>query len=339
MLRRQHNPTPCRELSLFEGRNTRTITAGKEVPRTEIKIGLPQHFRDAAVYLDNLAARKAAWAYVKICRRLPSRFTVLELHAAKKIAEHPSFANEGLFRAKADFEKSFDVASLGFHNKGIHLEWYHLNDMRRFFSGRAQGEMEISVNGKRFIIRMEGGEVVAEHSIRKPLQESLSSAISIIHLRDMVQTCSLEAAVMHANSSRTLLRPGMLENLRLMFASIPQGDENPKMDSLARLLSERKGRRCLVVCETGEQKEVLCRRFPGAQVTNHPKKDGMAGFEIVILYNPTSHAVEAAWKSGVCEIIVLVAEGTIDEDKYWQNAKKEEAKKKPGIGTQLSLLL
>ncbi len=321
----------------FKGRKYLSISAGKEVPRTELKIDLPLPFYKVGGALNGMAQRRAEQAYGKIGRNLPSRLTVQELSVAKKIAESPLITNTEVFRARAIAGLEFNTVCAEFYKRSVFLEWYHLNDVRRFFSQNKTANLEITVSDKRFLIRREGDYIVAERSIRNTLQESLSAAISIIHLRDMIQTCSLAAAIKYANGSRTLRSPKMLEILQPMFTYLLGEGENPKMELLGSLLSERKGRRCLVVCETGEQKEVLFNKFPGVSVTNHPKKDSMAGFEAILLYNPTNHSVEAAWKSGACEILVLVAKGTSDEERYWQKSKQEDTKRKPGSGFQMLL--
>lgn len=321
----------------FKGRKYCAISAGKEVPRTELKIDMPKSFYAVGGALNGMAQRRAAQAYAKMGRNLPSRLTVPELMAAKKIAESPLVANPEFFRARAVAGLEFDAVCAEFYKRSVNLEWYHLNDVRRFFSQGEKSEMKLSVHGKSFLLRREGGVIVAEQNTRGALQEGLSAAISIIHLRDMIQTCSLSAAAKYANGSRTLRSMNMREILQPMFSYLSSEGENPKMEVLGQLLFERKGRRCLVICETGEQKETIRSKFPDVAATNHPKQGSMAGFEAVILYNPTNHSVEAAWKSGACEILVLVAKGTSDEERYWQNSKNEDARKKPGFGSQLLL--
>ncbi|MFA5929590.1 MAG: hypothetical protein WC861_01800 [Candidatus Micrarchaeia archaeon] len=329
---KQHLPTR------FTGNQFKTISAGKEVPRTELKIDLPLSFHSVGNSLNGMAQHRAAKAYEKIGRSLPSRLSVPELMVAKKTAENPTITNPEFFRARAIPGMEFDVVSAEFYKRSVFLEWHHLNDVRRFFSQKQAPSIELSVHGSRFIIREEGDSIVAERSIRNTLQASLSEAISIIHLRDMMQACSLSAAAKYASASRTLRSPEMRGIIQPLFSFLSKDGENPKMELPGRLLSERQGRRCLIICETGEQTEVLRGKFPGVAVTNHPKKGSMAGFETIILYNPTNHSVEAAWKAGACEIIVLVAKGTSDEERYWQNSKEEDAKRKPGIGSQLSFL-
>jgi hypothetical protein len=318
-------------------RDYRTISAGKEVPRTELKIDLPQPFYNVGGALNGMAQHRVALAYAKIGRTLPPRLTVPELAAAKKIAESPLLANSEFFRARAIAGLEFDTVQAEFYKRSVFLEWQHICDVRRFFLQNTESEMKLSVHGKRFLLRRDGDFIVAEQDIRNALQGDLSAAISIIHLRDMLQTCSLAAAVKYANKSRTLRNPKMLEIIQPMFVYLSEAGENPKMEVLGSVLSEKKGRRCLVVCETGEQKEAICGRFPGANVANHPKQGSMAGFEVVILYSPTNHAVEAAWDSGACEIVVLVAKGTSDEERYWQKSRQEDARRKPGAGFQLLL--
>jgi|GEM_PF-1833418 len=330
-LRRQTSSTH------FADGRFRAINAGREVPRTALKIDLPPSYYMVGSALNGMAQRHAVQAYGKIRRSLPSRLSVPELMVVKRIAESPLIANPEFFKARVVPEREFDVVCAEFYKRSVFLEWYHLNDIRRFFSQKESNELEISVSGARFIIRKGGGHIVAESSIRNATQEDLSAAISIVHLRDMIQTCSLSAAAKYADSSRTLRNPKMREFLQPMFSYLSEEGENPKMELPGPLLSERKDRRCLMVCETGEQKEVLCSKFPSVPVTNHPKEKSMAGFETIILYNPTNHSVEAAWKSGACEIIVLVAKGTADEERYWQKSKQEDAKKKPGFGSQLLL--
>lgn len=311
------------------------IRAGKEVPRIELKIDLPLPYYAVGGRLDAMAQRRIARAYEKIGRSLPSRLTIPELLVAAKIAENPLVTNPGFFRARLIPEREFDVVCAEFYKRSVFLEWQQISDVRRFFAEKKPA-MELSANGNRYLLRREGNEVVVERSIRKEMQESLSAAISIIHLRDMIQACSLSAAAKYANSSRTLLSPKMREIIQPLLSYLSNEGENPKMETLGKLLSDRQGRRCLVICETGEQKEILCSKFPGVAVTNHPKKDSMAGFEAIILYNPTNNSVEAAWKAGACEIVVLVAKGTSDEERYWQAARQEDAKRS-GSGFQLLL--
>ncbi|MFA6908099.1 MAG: hypothetical protein WC263_04715 [Candidatus Micrarchaeia archaeon] len=307
------------------------------MPRTELKIDLPVSFHAVGKALDEMAQRRVLPAYGRIGRSIPPRLTVPELLAAKRIAESPLVRNPEFFRARAIPGMGFDVVCAEFYKRSIFLEWFHVNDVRRFFSQTKSQSLEISVHGSRFILRREGDYIVAERSVRNGMQAELSAAISIVHLRDMIQTCSLSAAAAYAGSSRTLRSRQMREILQPMLSFVSKDGENPKMERLGVLLSERIGRRCLVVCETHEQKDALCSKFPGISATNHPKKDSMAGFESVILYNPTNHAVEAAWNSGACEIIVLVAKGTSDEERYWQTSKAEDARRKQGSGIQMFL--
>jgi len=324
-------------ISYITGSPLQAIRAGSEIPRTEIKILLPAAYYSVGAALEGMAQRKVEKAYEKLGRRLPPHLSVPELMIAKKMAESPAIANPEFFRAHSVTGKEFDVVCAEFYKRSVFLEWYHINDVHRFFSQSETTEMEISVGGKRFTIKKDGEYVSAEISVRNTIQSSLSGAISIIHFRDMLQTCSPRAAAKYADGSHTLRSPKMRELLQPMLDYICKEGEHPKMALLGLLLSERQGQRCLVVCETHQQADAIMEKFPFVQATNHPKEKSMAGFEAIILYNPSNHSVEAAWKSGACEILAMVAKGTVDEERYWQKSKQEDARKKPGNGLQLLL--
>jgi len=317
-------------ISYITGGPLRAIRAGSEIPRTEIKIPLPAPYYSVGAALEGMAQRKVAKAYEKLGRSLPPRLSVPELMVAKKIAESPALANPEFFRANSVKGREFDVVCAEFYKRSVFLEWYHMNDVRRFFSQSEKTEMEISAGGRRYTIKKGGESISAEINVRNAIQSSLSVAISIIHFRDMLQTCSIKAAAKYADASRTLRSPKMRDLLQPMLDYLCKEGEHPKMALLGQLLSERQSSRCLVVCETHQQADAITEKFPFVQATNHPKEKSMAGFGAIILYNPSNHAVEAAWKYGACEIVAMVAKGTVDEERYWQAAKQEDAKGKGG---------
>ena len=318
----------------FQGRSTRA--GAGDFLRDEIKITLPNCFYSAGGLLEGIAEQKAKSAYAKLGCQVPRDLSVIELGRAKKMLQ--SVEDSEIFRAKARIDNVVEVACSNFYMRSVNLEWFHKRDLVNFFSQQPiKGSLYLAIGKSHYNIGMDGEYLVAKRDARHQLETGVSVAISLIHLRDMLQTCSIEAALKYANQSRALLNDGLRERLSSMFNFVSSRGENPKMAKLGQLLSEREGSQCAVLCKTAEQLEVIKNSFPGVRVTNKPSKEKFAGIQTVIIYNPDKNSVKAAWSSGASEKIALVAAKTIDEEGYWQNSLQADAKANASSGIQTSL--
>jgi hypothetical protein len=320
-----------------EGFQGRSIKAGAgSFSRTEIKITLPSPFYSAGGLLEGIAEERAKQAYLKLGCQVPQGLSVPGLGRAKKMLQ--TVENSEFFRAKANTINAVEVAGFNFYTRSFNLEWFHKRDLAKFFSHFPPlGEHRLTVNGRHFCLGMDGEYLVAKRDTRHPLEKGVSVAISLIHLRDMLQTCSIEAALKYANQSVSLCNDGLLKRISSMFDFVASQGENPKMAKLGQLLSERQGKKCAVLCKSPEQLEVLKTKFPGVLITNTPSKEKFSGIQTVIIYNPDKNTVKAAWGSGAGEKIVLVAAKTIDDEGYWQNSLRSDARARSDCGIQTSL--
>jgi hypothetical protein len=196
---------------------------------------------------------------------------------------------------------------------------------------------------RQFHVKKEGGQVIAYEGVPLGFDSLIRVATSLSHLRDIIETGSLDAAVDYANRSRSLSNPDMQESLFSLFAYLASEGENPKIYELNRILLElqAQGKKCLVVCEGDDLlrtlKNFVKDAFGGYSdmiwITNHPsgliggQKGNKGAYDAAILYTPGKKSIDIVWNLGVSQIIVLINKGTSDDAKYWQNAKMEDSHK------------
>ena len=305
---------------------------GKEVPNLKVfKIQLPSCFHASGNLLAGIAEQRAKPAYAKLRIPMPG-LSVIELNRAKNIlksAENGELAeNSVFFRQKILSNDPAGWAVSAFYSHSVNLDFAHKNKLANFFSqGSLSGEIRFKVSipekGDRYyLLKMDGEYLVATRDAKYQLDLGLSTATSLIHLRDMFQTCSIEAARNYAQTSKILGCDEWDARLSPIFKFVSSQGENPKMALLDQHLSEMAAGLCAVLCRTAQQLQVLQMEFPGVRITNAPSKGNFDGIQRLILYNSDNNTLKAALRSGAPEIFSYVARDTVDDDRHWQNSKK-----------------
>jgi len=308
------------------GWGKKIIQEGTEVPRTVIKLELPSHILKISGLLDVRANECVEKLYKKLNRSLPVKLTMVELVHAQAAAH--KIEHEECLRIKANSRTDLDLIVGGLYAKSIFLDWRNKNELALFLDKKHES-LNLNVDGRHYLVKKifgEYNEYIIERNNKNAFNDVLLHAIDLIRLRDIIETGCLDAAQRYTRKSSTLASKEMQDLLADIFIYIKKYGDNPKIEEIARLLEERKGKKCAILCEGSSLVGAFSEKFPSAFVTNHPTKTDLMHFDTIIIATPGKHEVGAVWAVPGHEIIILSVKGTVDDSRYWQNAKSNDNK-------------
>lgn len=309
------------------------------VPRDEIKLRLPPRLLQVSNQINNMALSRVDGIYRQMGWKTPEKINMLDL-------ESLSSSIESIHKAKCSMLLAENQStSFYLHDRLYRNSFFITNDSSRelnaFLADHRKRVYTIKSQNRQFHVKKDGGQVIAYEGIPLNLDSQIRVAMSLAHLRDVIETGSLDAAVDYANRSRSLNNADMHDRLLPLFSYLAGEGENPKLYELNRILLEMQDQRkkCLVFCEGEDLLRTLQAFAKGAfghyshsvKITNHPselfskQKSGENAYDVAILYTPSKKSIDIAWNLGVSKIFVLINKGTSDDAKYWQNAKEEDA--------------
>ena len=306
-----------------DGWGRRIISEGTNVPRKVLDLELPSHIRRVSGLLNASASDCVEKLYAKLHLTVPPRLTILELVHAQSAAREIEF--EERLRVKANQRTDFDNIAYGLYKKSIFLDWRNRKDMIQFLEN-GQEPLNLTIDGRHYRVKKVLNEYVVELSNKNAIIDVFSHAFDLIRLRDLLETGCLGASKRYSKTSSSLASAEKQAWLANIFNYIEKYGDNPKINEIAHLLEERKGKKCAILCEGASMVAALSERFPSAFVTNHPAKTDMGQFDTIILATPGKHEVGPVWAIPGHEILVLVVKGTVDDERYWQNAKTSDSK-------------
>ena len=117
------------------------------------------------------------------------------------------------------------------------------------------------------------------------------------------------------------IRMGLHDRGRFIF--------HPKTVELHRLLKERIYGRCLILCESREQSELLYSlgRKALVDVSTDPQAAELHTYAHLVLYSPTTRLREAIKKFRGDDVIILAMNATWEEGAYWHYVSLEMSRK------------
>ena len=306
-------------------------------PRYEMPFSLPSRYVQMASRLENMAAMRINNIYKERKRDIPKKITSCEV-------KHLLEALQSEFRARGGGEIWMNIGPNTARDLCIKLSCRcpHINsdtvsEVNKFLNDRRAKAFDLKAGDKQFHLRKAGGRIIACQGLPVPVAAQISLAMSLTHLKDLIETGCLEAAISYANNSNALTRPDMQGDLEGIFKYLAKDEPNPKVIALAAILLEmqKERKRCFVACEGVEVKkdlDLFIKESFGdyskmVAVTNSPKNfraKPKKAYDAAILFTPSERNIALVWNTAVSSRFALIVRHTRDDDRYWQNALKED---------------
>ncbi len=307
------------------------------VPRYEIPLTLPSRYIEAAGLLENLVSLRVDNIYKARSWNIPKKRTVCELEKLVKALQDEFKARGGGETAVNRGPNAAYNLCYKLYSKCPYIGTASVYEVEKFLIDNKKRAFDLKAGDRQFHLKKNAGRITACQGLPVSMAAEIHIAISLSHLKDLIETGCLDAAVSYSDNSRSLNSPDMHGKLKAILGYIAKDEENPKVVALAAILLEmqKEGKKCLVVCEGKDVKEALelfIKESFGdyskmVAVTNRPTEfcaRPNEAYDAAILFTPSERNIHLVWGIGVSSIFTLTARHTRDDDTYWQNAKNED---------------